>query len=225
MKKILYHGSDHIITNPEYGHGSYANDYGRGFYCTENIELAKEWACTRNTDGYANCYELELGGLKVLNLNQNEYSILNWLALLTRYRSYWQQRSIAEKAKEYLQEHFLIDISGYDIIIGYRADDSYFSFAQDFVMGTISLKQLEHAMRLGKLGEQVVLKSQKAFSQLRFLDYEAAYAEEYYQKKMQRDKKARRQYRETKGEEARVTDLYMIDIMREGMKNHDPRLR
>ena len=195
MKKILYHGSDHIITNPEYGHGSYANDYGRGFYCTENIELAKEWACTRNADGYANCYELEFDGLKVLNLNQGEYSILNWLALLTRYRSYWQQRSIAETAKEYLQEYFLIDISGYDVIIGY------------------------------KLGEQVVLKSQKVFSQLRFLDYEAAYAEEYYQKKMQRDKAARRQYRETKGEEARVTDLYMLDIMREGMKNHDPRLR
>lgn len=225
MKKLLYHGSDHMILKPEYGLGNYNNDYGRGFYCTENIELAKEWACAKNKDGYANSYQLEMDGLHVLNLNQDDYSILNWLALLTRYRSYWQQRSIAETAKNYLQEHFMIDISAYDVIIGYRADDSYFSFAQDFVMGTISFKQLEHAMRLGKLGEQVVLKSQKAFSQLLFLGYEAAYAEEYYQKKQQRDKAARRQYRGTRGEGARVSDIYMIDIMREGMENHDPRLR
>ena len=53
MKKILYHGSDHIITNPEYGHASYANDYGRGFYCTENIELAKEFF--KSHERFPNC--------------------------------------------------------------------------------------------------------------------------------------------------------------------------
>ena len=42
---ILYHGSDSIVKSPEYGKGKFYNDYGRGFYCTENKELAKEWAC------------------------------------------------------------------------------------------------------------------------------------------------------------------------------------
>ena len=51
MKKLLYHGSDHMIPKPEYGLGNYNNDYARGFYCTENIELAKEWAGGKHKDG------------------------------------------------------------------------------------------------------------------------------------------------------------------------------
>ena len=129
MEKIIYHASDHIILKPEYGKGNFSNDYGRGFYCTESIMLAKEWACAKNTDGYANQYRLHMDQLSLLNLNESKYHILNWLAVLTRYRSYWQQKSIAEEAKEYLQKHFFVDISQYDVVTGYRADDSYFSFA------------------------------------------------------------------------------------------------
>ena len=44
MKKILYHGSEFLIEKPEFGKGARHNDYGRGFYCAENIELAREWA-------------------------------------------------------------------------------------------------------------------------------------------------------------------------------------
>ena len=158
MERTLYHGSQIILEKPEYGKGARNNDYGRGFYCTEEIELAKEWACAKQTNGYANIYKLDLEGFRVLNLNSSKYHILNWLALLADNRTYWQNGSIAEEGKRYLKEHFLLDISEYDVIIGYRADDSYFSFAQDFVAGTISLQKLSEAMRLGKLGEQIVLK-------------------------------------------------------------------
>ena len=87
MGKIaLYHGSETIVKQPIYGEGKIYNDYGRGFYCTESLELAKEWACTESRDGYANEYELELEGLNVLNLSSDEYTILHWLALLLVYR-------------------------------------------------------------------------------------------------------------------------------------------
>lgn len=225
MKKILYHGSEQIIEKPQFGKGARTNDYGRGFYCTENIELAKEWACSKNTNGFANQYELDMTGMSVLNLTSSEYHILNWLAILADNRTYWERSSISEQAKKYLQENFLIEIGDYDIIIGYRADDSYFSFAQDFVANTISLQQLDKAMHLGKLGEQVVLKSQKAFEQIQFIDSVSADAEEYFAKKMLRDKQARQEYRQSKREQADINDLYMLDIMREGMKNGDTRLR
>ena len=179
----LYHGSENIIEKPVYGKGARYNDYGKGFYCTENIELAKEWACAKQKNGYANIYDLDLSELNVLNLNSASYNILNWLAILADNRTYWQNGSIAEPAKNYIKENFLPDISAYDVIIGYRADDSYFSFAQDFVSGVISLQKLAQAMRLGKLGEQIVLKSQKAFAQIQFAGYENADAEEYYIKK------------------------------------------
>ena len=224
---IVFHGSDHIVEHPVLNGGKRSNDYGSGFYTTESLELAKEWACAKNTDGFANRYELDLTGLSILNLNapEPEYNILNWLALLARYRSYWQTGSIAEEAKNYLQEHFFIDPAPYDVIIGYRADDSYFSFAQDFVAGAISLRKLSEAMRLGKLGEQIVLRSQKAYDQIRFLDAEPADAKTYYEKKAIRDREARREYRKSKGAADGLSELYMLDIMREGIANGDPRLR
>ena len=143
----LYHGSESIIEAPEFGKGARNNDYGKGFYCTENIELAREWACAKNKSGYVNVYEFDLTGLKVLNLNDGQYHILNWLAILADNRTYWQRGSIAEEAKEYIKTHFLLDVSPYDVIIGYRADDSYFSFAQDFVAGVISLEKLSEARK------------------------------------------------------------------------------
>ena len=222
---IVYHGSENIIQQPTYHGGKRTNDYGYGFYTTESLELAKEWACARNTNGYANRYELDLDGLSILNLNSSENNILNWLAILTHYRSYWQKGSIAEVAKNYLQENFFIDPTPYDVIIGYRADDSYFSFAQDFVAGTISLQKLSEAMRLGKLGEQIVLKSEKAYQHIKFLGEEKAAANIWYEKKLIRDREARREYRKSKGKTEELAGIYMLDIMREGMKNGDSRLR
>ena len=224
MKKILYHGSEFLIEKPEFGKGARHNDYGRGFYCTENIELAREWACVKQKNGYVNIYELDMEGLKVLNLNDSKYHILNWLAILADNRTYWQKGSIAEEAKKYIKEHFLIDITPYDIIVGYRADDSYFSFAQDFVSGVISLEKLSEAMRLGKLGEQIVLKSPKAFETIYFQNYENVDAEIYYIKKAEREREARREYRRRKKESADIHELFMLDIMREGMENGDTRL-
>ena len=225
---LVYHGSDHIIKVPTYNGSKRTNDYGYGFYTTEDLELAKEWACYGEEDGYANCYDVDFDGLSVLNLNSPEYNILNWLAILTKYRSYWQKGSIAEEAKGYLHDHFFIDPEEYDVVIGYRADDSYFTFAQDFISGTISFSKLSEAMRLGKLGEQIVFKSKECFipqKHIRYVNSEPANADIYYEKRSSRDKKARLDYRNAKNQTDGINELFMIDIMREGITNDDPRLR
>ena len=222
---IVFHGSDHIIENPVFRGGKRNNDYGYGFYTTRSADLTKEWACAQNTDGFANRYDLDTDGLKVLNLNDPEYSILNWLAVLTKYRTYWQKGSIAEEAKAYLQDRFFVDPEAFDIVIGYRADDSYFTFAQDFVAGTISLQKLNEAMHLGELGEQIVLKSRLSYEHIKFLNAEPAIASIYYDKKTARDRDARREYRRTRRKADSISELYMLDIMREGIENGDPRLR
>lgn len=224
MIKKLYHGSTAVIEQPLFGKGARNNDYGRGFYCTEEIELAREWACSSQKNGYVNEYEFNMEGLKILNLNNSEYNILNWLALLAENRTYWQRGSIAEEAIKYIKENFLPNISEYDVIIGYRANDSYFSFVQDFVAGVISLEKLSEAMRLGKLGEQIVIKSEKAFQNICFIRSESVDAEIYYIKKREREKEARREYRMQKSQKADIHELFILDIMREGMKNGDTRL-
>lgn len=223
-KLILYHGSPHIVEKPVFGKGKSYNDYGRGFYCTEHIELAKEWACTEDTDGYANQYEIETDGLSILNLSSDDYTILNWLAMLMLHRKGRLSTPIAKRGRAYLIENFLPDFQSYDVIVGYRADDSYFSFARAFVSNTISLKQLSNAMRLGRLGEQFMLKSPKAFDAIKFRSYTVADNTIYYAKRKVRDDEARAAY--MKGLESEDLDgIFMRDIMREEIKQDDSRLR
>lgn len=224
QEMILWHGSSSIIEHPVFGYGKAYNDYGLGFYCTESKELAKEWACTEQKDGYANCYRLPLDELNILKLSETDYTVLNWLALLVANRQFQPTSAVARQGIQYLKETFLPDIKDYDAIIGYRADDSYFSFAKAFVNNTISVDQLARAMRLGKLGEQFVLKSKKAFRVLSFQGYEVADSTSYYVKRKRRDEEARQAYHR----EAALDDLsglYMRDIIREKVQNNDPRLR
>ena len=219
---MIYHGSKDIIETPEFGKGNQKNDYGLGFYCTENVELAKEWACSNNeTNGYANQYEIDFSAYKVLDLREEKYSILNWMALLLKFRTFDVNTPISAQAKEYILENFYVDVEEYDVIIGYRADDSYFSFAKDFINNTITVEQLAKAMHLGELGIQIVLKSKKAFDTVKYISYELAECKEYYVKRVSRDKKARETYLSGYRQNLVSDGLFVMDIMRKGLKNGD----
>ena len=225
MKVItLFHGSTKIVEKPILGVGNPKNDYGLGFYCTENLELAKEWASTERNDGFANSYEMDIEGLDILRLNRKPYHILNWLAILLENRTFVLSQGLPTEAKAYLLENFLPDYEQYDLIIGYRADDSYFSFANAFLNNTISLEQLRKAMYLGKLGEQVVLKSEKAFSKIIFIESIPVDSNLYYPKRQARDRQAREDYQKEKNATSSVDAVYMIDILREKWTNDDSRL-
>lgn len=225
MKKKIYHGSSKIIEKPLFGYGKRYNDYGLGFYCTDSLEMAKEWGVNKEQDGYANVYELDCYNLKILNLNDDSFCILHWLAVLLENREFDVPSGLALEAKSYILENFSVNYEEYDVLIGYRADDSYFSFAQDFINGTISYRQLNNAMHLGKLGQQIVLKSQKAFEQIHFVGYEVAESDIWYQKKMLRDQKARREYFDVERNKRERGDLYITQILDEEMKPNDVRLR
>ena len=220
---IIYHGSPNIVT-PVFGEGKAYNDYGQGFYCTENLELSKEWACSQNSDGYANQYVLNMNGLNVLYLNGPEYNILNWLAILLDNRKFAITDGLPQEAKRYILESFLPEYKSYDVIKGYRADDSYFSFARDFISNTLSLKDLKQAMMLGKLGEQIVLKSERAFGAITKGEVFPADRNEYYAKYITRDRLARENYKEISAHAFSPDEIYVIDLIRGGIKNGDTRL-
>ena len=224
-KLTIYHGSSKIIERPDFGTGNPHNDYGLGFYCTESMELAKEWASSTETDGFANQYQLNLTGLSTLSLTSGDYHILNWLSVLLENRRFRIDGAIAQQAKAYISENFSVDYKQYDIIRGYRADDSYFSFANAFLNNTISVTQLEKAMVLEKLGEQIVLISQKAFASIEFVNAIPAPNEIYLPKKLARDTAARKDFQQEKARGSILTEKYILDIMREGWKNDDERLQ
>ena len=223
---IIYHGSQQIVEAPKYGIGKEYNDYGQGFYCTENIELAKEWACPVKKDGDSNKYILHPDGMNVMHLTKGKFNILNWLAILLAHRKFDITSPVGSNAREYILSHFLPDTANVDVMIGYRADDSYFSFAEDFVNNTISLRDLNLAMQLGTLGEQVVLLSRRSFRHIEFVEHKAVDYREYYFKRAERDQNARAAYANKKKDlEQLMNDIFVLDIMREDMKYDDPRLQ
>ncbi len=221
----VYHGSTHVIETPVFGIGNPQNDYGLGFYCTETLELAKEWASSAEADGFANQYSLNTDGLSVLSLTGGDYHILNWLFILLENRKFRISGDVAYQAKQYIFEHFSVNYKDFDIIKGYRADDSYFSFANAFLNNTLSLPQLEKAMVLGKLGEQIVAVSPKAFKALQFQGSVPVSSEIYYPLRMARDTDARNQFKKERERGLVLSEKYILDIMREGWQNDDARLQ
>lgn len=219
----IYHGSKYIIEYPQPWLGRKNNDYGQGFYCTESEKLAREWAVAQNEDGFVNVYSVDFSGLKVLDLMSGEYNILNWLAILLENRTFKLDNDIARQAKEYILKNFGIVYDDADVITGYRADDSYFAFASAFLNNTLSLSGLEKAMVLGNLGEQIFLKSRRAFDRLEYRGAERVEAFEYYPLWLKRDIEAREMYCEMKTELGKET--FILDIIRDNWENSDARLQ
>jgi hypothetical protein len=224
-KITIYHGSQNIIRTPIYGTGNRRNDYGQGFYCTEDEDLAREWSVSRERDGFANQYQLDLSGLSILDLTLPEYGILEWITILLQNRTFDIQSDFGEEARAYLIGNFSVAYERYDIIKGYRADDSYFSYAQDFLNNAISVRQLTQAMRLGNLGEQIVLKSERAFRQLGFVQVIPVSAKEWFPQKESRDQRARKAYFSNRKSTWHKGEIYVMQILDEEMKPDDARLR
>jgi len=218
----LYHGSEQVVETPIFGKGKEHNDFGKGFYCTADENLAKEWGVSSLRNGFANRYTIDTEYLKILNLNSPDFSILNWIAVLVEHRVFSLQTPVARRAKQYLIDHFSLNVNAYDIVTGYRADDSYFDYAEAFINNGISVDQLAWAMYLGKLGEQIVIKSQYAFSLLHFEGFAIAEKDQYFVSRKARNDEANRNYWEMLEEES--DGLYIRDIIRGGIENDDPRI-
>lgn len=223
MKKDLYHGSEKILKKPVFGFGKAENDYGRGFYCTEIEDMAKEWSTGEDHDGFANHYVIETKGLSVLDLNSPDVTILHWLSVLLKNRTFPITSALALEARDHLLKSFAVDYGNFDVLYGYRADDSYFSFAQDFLNGTISIEKLSEAMHLGKYGMQYVLKSRRAFARLRFVEAVPALRDPWFVRKTARDDTANRTYLDAR--KKRVPgQLYVTEILDRKIGPHDERL-
>ena len=209
-KLAIYHGSPEIIEKPQFGKGKTYNDYGRGFYCTEHIELAKEWAVCRpnNTNGWVHKYELDTDGLRILDFQQRD--VLAWLAELMKHREAADSKRYRMLAEKFI-EKYGIDTGDYDVIRGWRANASYFYIAKEFVRDNIDIDILEELLSLGGLGLQYCIKSKAAYANLREKSDEllvVPYAE-FKDRYNQRDVSARNNMRELVDSDAnKVTKVF-----------------
>ena len=209
-KIILYHGTPNKIVTPVFGGGEKKHDYGKGFYLTENIELAKEWAVCRpqEANGWVHKYELDCDSLKIFDYQ--DASIMAWLAELMKHRDAAESKRYKMLAAKFIDKYG-IDTSNYDVIKGWRANASYFYIAKEFVRDNIDVEILEELLSLGGLGIQYCIKSKLAYENLREIRdglLPVVYSE-FNQKYNQRDDNARKRMRDlVNSDDNKVTNVF-----------------
>ena len=207
----FYYGADKLLITPKFNEGNPSNDYGLGFYLTKDKNVEKLWASKFINGGYLIEYEVEVEKLKILHLATIEdKDVLTWLALLVSHRFSKEERKENEMSIKWLEEHFPFSLGEYDVIVGYRADDSYFDYSRDFISNNLSLEILKDAMRLGRLGTQFVLMSEKAFNHIKYVKSEIILHSDEYRLFRARTKS---EYLKLKKEDD-VNNTFLRDIMR-----------
>lgn len=215
----LYHGSLERVPRPEYGKGRLHNDFGQGFYCTDEYNLACEWACDGiSAHGFANRYRLDEAGLSVFDFQalSKEKQTLAWAATLMAYRQVNLTSGISTVDVERFIRAYAVDCSKFDLVRGYRADDSYFNIMRAFCHSALSLENLGKTLHLGNLGTQIVLKSRKAFNALHFEGASSVDAQHWGRKRNDRNRQATSIFLQMVDDiERSDSETYFLDIARE----------
>ncbi|MBQ7583329.1 MAG: DUF3990 domain-containing protein [Lachnospiraceae bacterium] len=211
----LYHGSKKIVSMPVCDQKNVLSDFGEGFYAAESEELAREWAAADENGGFLNIYELDTEGLKVIDLCSGGHELQEWLAVISAHRVMPLSTSKEASKKAALIKDHLPDLKDADIIKGYRADDSTFSLCRECLKGSITLQKLQSAIKQGTLGEQVLIKTEKALKKLEYIDSDTVDGSIYYPKRMIRDLNVKRSLADLPDEaaDASYPAVYLKDAM------------
>lgn len=146
LAKLLYHGSNVIVENPEILENGYYKDFGYGFYCTAIEKQANRWAMTKRRYHIVNQYQY---------LEDNRLSIMKF----------------DEMSEEWLQ--FVVDCRrgikhDYDIVEGPMADDTIWDYVEDYVANRISKKAFWELVKFKYPTYQIVFCTEKALNTLLF---------------------------------------------------------
>jgi len=216
---ILYHGSQNEIVEPCFGKGERFHDFGSGFYLTDVLDLAKEWSVYRpkSHDGWIHAFDLDLSGLRVLDF-RSENLVFAWIAELMKHRDADESAAYRRRAPQFI-EKYGVDACAYDVIVGWRANASYFYIVKAFVRGEIDADCLADLLRLGGFGIQYAVKSAAAYSKLHSLpDLRQNVSYDVFHASYEtRDVKARNRMRELIADPGfnRLERLF-ADVLREG---------
>ena len=220
MGITIYHGSEHIVRKPEFGSGNAYNDFGLGFYCSESARSAAGWAVQRDRNGFVSAFNIDTDRLRIINLCSSRYTPLHWLAVMFNFREFDLSSLAAHRSREYINKHFSVDFQDTDCIIGYRADDVCFKFAQDFIDGKLSYQSLKSYLMGSDSNRQFVLKSNRAFESISFAGYEPALSDAYFAEDYAREICALRSVKPYINKK----DLYIDRIIEEEISAYDTRL-
>ena len=149
---LLYHTAYREIRDPDVHYGRKNADFAQGFYLSPEYGFARRWARERKgTDTFINCYELDTAGLRILRLERNA----DWYDYIFRNRGGGSER-----------------FPDADVIIGPIANDTIYNTYGVLTSGLLEKEEALELLLLGPEYTQVVLKTEKAACQLKWLKAE-----------------------------------------------------
>ena len=154
---IIYHGSNVSVTNPRLISQNRTLDFGAGFYTTTNLEQAKNFAhkvVSREKNGSptVSVYSINTNYIDILDTHIFKSPDENWLDYVFANRT-----GITHKDK-------------YDLVIGPVANDDVYQTFTLYEMGILNKTQTLEALKIKKLFNQYVFKTQIAIESLYLLE-------------------------------------------------------
>lgn len=157
---IVYHGSKKGIVDNIAPTSRESCDFGKGFYLGTDPAQPLTLICDEEKP-ILYTMKLDLTGLKVLEVEMN----LEWAMLIAYYRGYMDEVKGSDIYKKYEKM-----ADGYDVILGYIANDRMYRVMKSFFEKEITDVALIHSLSALDLGRQYVCKTQKACNQLEIID-------------------------------------------------------
>ena len=150
MEKLrLYHAGFSAITHPDIRYGRSNADFGQGFYLSDSKDFSMRWAKQRKGfDTVLNTYELDPAGLNIKRFTRD----IEWFSYI------FSNRSVQPDT-----------LAGYDVIIGPIANDTLYDTWGIISSGLLDKELALELLQIGSAYTQIVIKTEKAVSQLRFL--------------------------------------------------------
>ncbi len=159
-KKILFHGSKNGLDILSANGSRKSCDFGVGFYLGESYSSTISFIC-ENNDSCVYSFELNTNGLKVVNFTCS----LEWMLAICYFRG-----SIRKYENNLLINKIKDDIKDADIIIAPIADNRMFYIMTQFANGDITDNVAIHSLSASSLGNQYVLKTDKAINKLKAIE-------------------------------------------------------
>ena len=157
---IVYHGSKKGLQGRIEPISRESCDFGKGFYLGTDPAQPLTLICDEDKP-VLYTMKLDLTGLKVLKVEMN----LEWTMLIAYYRGYMDEVKGSEIYKKYEKM-----ADGYDVILGFIANDRMYRVMKSFFEKEITDVALIHSLSALDLGRQYVCKTKKACNRLEIID-------------------------------------------------------
>ena len=159
-RNIFYHGSKKGIVGDISPISREECDFGQGFYMGTATQQPLTLVCAEDKPKFY-AVEFDLSGLKVLEVEIG----MDWAMMIAYHRKQMEKVKGTPIYEKYA--HFA---DGYDVIVGYIANDRMYIELARFLNGTITDMALLKCLSVLDLDKQYVAITQKACDQIKILE-------------------------------------------------------